>query len=195
MGTSAGVMLWILGSLGIFPDGKTYALAFGAWYGFCELIPYIGPIIGGAPPVFAALLGSDAIDGAWLFIAFVALQQLEGHVVAPNVFAQALRINPILVILSLLLGAQLYGIIGALVALPLAAMLRETVLYFRRHLALEPWPRAALAGVGTGIEVSGPTRCPECGGRVHEGDVMCTRCGTELPDDAARAAAASSAPG
>jgi predicted PurR-regulated permease PerM len=195
MGTSAGVMLWILGSLGIFPDGKTYALAFGAFYGFGELIPYVGPIIGGAPPVFAALLGSDPIDGVWLFIAFVALQQLEGHVVAPNVFAQALRINPILVILSLLLGAQLYGIIGAFVALPIAAMLRETVVYFRRHLVLEPWPRAALAGVGTGIEVSGPARCPECGARVHEGDVVCTSCGTELPDDAARTAAASSAPG
>ena len=42
-------MLWILGSLGIFPDGKTYALAFGAWYGFAELIPYIGPAIGALP--------------------------------------------------------------------------------------------------------------------------------------------------
>ena len=43
MGTSAGVMLWVLGSLGIFPDGKTYALFFGAWYAFAELIPYVGP--------------------------------------------------------------------------------------------------------------------------------------------------------
>jgi predicted PurR-regulated permease PerM len=195
MGTSAGVMLFVLGSLGIFPDGKTYALAFGAFYGFAELIPYVGPAIGGAPPVWAAWLGSDPIDGVWLFIAFVALQQLEGHVVAPNVFAQALRINPILVIFALLMGAQLYGIIGAFIALPIAAMLRETVIYFRRHLVLEPWPRAMLAGAGTGIEVSGPTRCPECGARVHDGDVVCTKCGTELPDDAARAAAASSAPG
>jgi predicted PurR-regulated permease PerM len=195
MGASAGVLLWILGSLGIFPDGKTYALAFGAFYGFAELIPYVGPIIGGAPPVWAAWLGSDPIDGEWLFIAFVALQQLEGHVVAPNVFAQALRINPILVIFSLLLGAQLYGIVGAFIALPIAAMLRETIVYMRRHLVLEPWPRAALAGVGTGIEVSAANRCPECGAGVQEGDVVCTACGTELPDDAARAAAASSAPG
>jgi len=195
MGTSAGVMLRILGSVGIFPDGKEYALALGAFYGFAELIPYVGPIIGGAVPVFSALFSSDPIDGVWVCIAFVALQQIEGHIVAPNVFAQALRINPILVIFALLMGAQLYGIIGALVALPIAAMLRETVVYFRRHLVLEPWPRAALAGVGTGIEVSGPTRCPECGARVHEGDVVCTSCGTELPDDAARSAAASSAPG
>ena len=59
MGTSAGVMLWVLGSLGIFPDGKTYAFAFGALYGFAELIPYVGPAIGAFPPVIiAALSGS-----------------------------------------------------------------------------------------------------------------------------------------
>ena len=198
MGTSAGVLLWILGTVGIFPDGKTYALAFGAFYGFAELIPYVGPIIGGAAPVFSALLGAHPIDGVWVFVAFIALQQLEGHVVAPNVFAQALRINPILVIASLLLGAQLYGLVGAFIALPLAAMLRETVVYFRRHLVLEPWPRAALTGAGSGIEISAPpapSRCPECGSRVASSDVVCVACGTELPDDAARAAAASSAPG
>ena len=54
MGTSAGVLLWVLGSLGIFPDGKTYALFFGAWYAFAELIPYIGPAIGAGPPVLIA---------------------------------------------------------------------------------------------------------------------------------------------
>jgi len=197
MGTSAGVMLFLLGALGIFPDGKTYALAFGAFFGFAELIPYVGPAIGAAPPVLAALLGSDPIDGLWLIIAFTGLQQLEGHVVAPNVFAQALRINPILVIFALLMGAQLYGIVGAFIALPIAAMVRETIVYFRRHLTLEPWPRAAAAGAGTGIELSGPDppRCPECGAGVDAGDAACAACGTELGDDAARAAAAASAPG
>src|SRR4051794_3733321 len=155
MGASAGAMLWVLGSLGIFPDGKTYALAFGAFYGFAELIPYIGPAIGGLPPVLAALFGSKPIDAVWLIIAFTALQQLEGHVVAPNVFAQALRINPILVIFALLLGGQLYGFLGAFISLPIAAIIRETVIYFRRHLVLEPWPGIALAGASSGIAPPG----------------------------------------
>ena len=67
-------------------------------------------------------------------------------------FGHALRINPLLVIFALLLGGQLYGFIGAFIALPIAAVLRETVVYLRRHLVLEPWPRTpavALAGVGT----------------------------------------------
>src|SRR5919109_3131929 len=139
MGSSAGLLLWVLGSLGIFPDGKTYALFFGAWYGFAELIPYVGPAIGAAPPVLIALFSGEPLDALWLAVAFTALQQIEGHVVAPNVFAQALRINPLLVIFALLLGGQLYGFIGAFIALPLAAIVRETLVYFRRHLVFEPW--------------------------------------------------------
>src|SRR5918998_5622579 len=139
MGTSAGVMLWVIGSLGVFPDGKTYALFFGAWYGFAELIPYVGPAIGAAPPVLIALVGGEPLDALWLTIAFTALQQIEGHIVAPTVFSQALRINPLLVIFALLLGGQIYGIIGAFIALPIAAILRETVVYLRRHVRLEPW--------------------------------------------------------
>src|SRR5215217_7146211 len=155
MGTSAGVLLWVLGSLGIFPDGKTYALFFGAWYAFAELIPYIGPAIGAAPPVLIALFSGEPFDALWLTIAFTALQQIEGHIVAPNVFGQALRINPLLVIFALLLGGQVYGLIGAFISLPIAAMLRETVVYFRRHLVLEPWPRVAVAMASSGVDERG----------------------------------------
>ena len=134
MGTSAGVLLWVLGSLGIFPDGKTYALFFGAWFAFAELIPYVGPAIGAAPPVLLALFSGDPLDALWLTIAFTGLQQIEGHIVAPTVFSQALRINPLLVIFALLLGGQLYGFIGAFLALPMAAIVRESVDYFRHNL-------------------------------------------------------------
>ena len=139
MGTSAGLMLYVLGSLGIFPDGKTYAIAFGAWFGFAELIPYVGPAVGGFPPVVIAALSDNPIDAVWLIIAFTALQQLEGHVVAPNVFGQALRINPILVIFALLLGGQIAGFVGAFISLPIAAIVRETIVYLRRHLTFQRW--------------------------------------------------------
>jgi predicted PurR-regulated permease PerM len=193
MGSSAGVLLWVLGSLGIFPEGKTYALFFGAFYGFAELIPYIGPAIGAAPPVLIALFGDSPLDAVWLVIAFTALQQLEGHVVAPQVFSQALRINPLLVILALLLGGQVYGIVGAFIALPIAAILRETVVYLRRHLVLEPWgtPSAEeLAGADTPPPTEGP--CPECGTPRAPGAAYCSACGTELgaADEAAAAASA-----
>jgi putative heme transporter len=193
MGTSAGVLLWVLGSLGVFPQGRTYALFFGAFYGMAELIPYVGPAIGAAPPVLIALLGGEPLDALWLTIAFTALQQIEGHIVAPTVFSQALRINPLLVIFALLLGGQLYGIIGAFVALPIAAIVRESVVYFRRHLVFERWDLGAAAAPPPEAPAADP--CPECGAPRPAGASRCPACGTELGGPDAEAAAASTAPG
>ncbi len=141
MGASAGLSLYLFGLIGIFPDGRKYALAFGVFYGVMELVPYIGPILGALPAVIVALF-TDPIVALWVALLFVGLQQLEGHVVAPQVFGHTLRINPLLVIFALLLGLQLHGIVGALVALPILAILRETVVYLSRHIELEPWERS-----------------------------------------------------
>jgi predicted PurR-regulated permease PerM len=190
MGTSAGLMLFFLGSVGIFPEGKTYAIAFGAWFGFAELIPYVGPAIGGFPPVVIAALSENPIDAVWLIIAFTILQQLEGHIVAPNVFGQALRINPILVIFALLMGGQLAGIVGAFIALPIAAIVRETIVYLRRHTRFQSWDLMA--------EPPPPkaqAHCPECGALVAADAAECPACGTELGDRDAAASAAAAAPG
>lgn len=141
MGASAGVSLYVFGLIGIFPDGRRYALAFGVFYGVMELVPYIGPILGAIPAVLVALF-TDPIVALWVALLFVGLQQLEGHVVAPQIFGHTLRINPLLVIFALLLGLQLYGIVGALVALPILSILRETVVYLSRHLEFESWERS-----------------------------------------------------
>ena len=198
MGASAAVALWIFGAVGIFPEGSRYAVFFGAFYGLMEFIPYIGPIIGPAPAVIVALF-NDPISAVWLIILFIALQQLEGHVVAPQVFRISLRINPILIILSLLLGYQIYGVAGALVSLPVAAVVRQTVLYLRRHLVLEPW---SLTSPGVGVPPAGsvigpeappgspgspgsvsalePDLCPECGTAAQPDDAFCRSCGASL---------------
>ncbi len=198
MGTSAGIALWIMGSLGVFPAGKTYALVFGAFYGFAELIPYVGPAIGAAPPVLIALFSDNPLDALWLTIMFTALQQIEGHIVAPTVFAQALRINPLLVIFALLMGGRLYGIAGAFLALPLAAVVRESVVYFREHLVLEPWGTPTAAELGrwspAAIEPDAKRQCPECGTATSAEATYCSACGTGLAAADEAASAASAAP-
>ncbi len=175
MGSSAAFALWIFGITGIFTSGGTYALFFGGFYGLMEFIPYIGPIIGPVPAVAVALF-QHPITAVWVVLLFVGLQQLEGHFVAPQVFRISLRINPIIVILALLIGYQLYGIAGALVALPTAAVIRATVMYLRRHLVLEPWgtssPLATMA-----LE---PDRCPDCGAVPDAKDAFCRSCGSSL---------------
>jgi putative heme transporter len=158
MGASAALLLWLLGVVGIFPAGERYALFFGGFYGLMELIPYIGPIIGALPAVLVALF-NDPISAVWVVLAFIALQQLEGHFIAPQVFRISLRINPIVIILALLIGYQLYGIAGALLALPVTSVVRETIIYLRRHLVFELWEAA---GPGAGLVV------PRAGARGPE---------------------------
>ena len=143
MGATAGLALYILGVLGIFPAGQTYAVMFGIFYGFMELIPYVGPILGAALPAMLVALFTHPISALWVTLTFIGLQQLEGHIVAPQIFGHTLRINPLLVIFALLLGLQVHGIIGALIALPILSVLRETAVYLHRHLSLEPWNRSS----------------------------------------------------
>jgi predicted PurR-regulated permease PerM len=139
MGASSGLALYAFGEVGIFPDGSKYAVAFGVFYGVAELVPYIGPILGAVPPVLVALFTKGPLVGLWVVLLFVGLQQLEGHVVAPQVFGRTLRINPLLVIFSLLVGLEVGGIVGALIALPILAVARETAVYLGRHLTFEAW--------------------------------------------------------
>jgi predicted PurR-regulated permease PerM len=143
MGATTALGLYVYGVLGIFPDGETFALAFGTFYAFAELIPYIGPFLGALPPVLVALFTGGPLTALWVALLFLGLQQFEGHVVAPQIFGRTLRINPLLVIFALLFGLQVRGIIGALIALPILAILRETVIYLGTHLTLEPWSKAS----------------------------------------------------
>jgi predicted PurR-regulated permease PerM len=188
MGAGAGIGLWIYGVLGIFPAGQDYALAFGIFFGLMELVPFLGPILGALPPVIVALF-QDPLTALWVALLFVALQQIEGHVVAPQIFGHALRINPLLVIFALLFGAEIYGVLGALIALPLAAVARETAVYLRRHLVLEPWGRAMPIGLSGPIDQPLPPprerACPECGTPAGDDDAYCRSCGAPLAPVAA----------
>jgi predicted PurR-regulated permease PerM len=145
MGGSAALLVTIFGLVGLFPAGTEYAWFFGVFYGLMEFVPYIGPIIGPVPALLVALF-QHPISAVWLLIAFIGLQQLEGHVVAPLLFRLSLRINPILIIIALLVGDKLYGIPGAVVALPVIAVLRVTIIYLHRHTVLEPWGTTPLLG-------------------------------------------------
>jgi predicted PurR-regulated permease PerM len=151
MGLSAGLLLWLYGAVGIFPDGGRYALFFGVFLGLMELLPFIGPVLGALPPILVALF-EDPLTAVWVALLFLALQQLEGHVVAPQIFGRALHINPLLVLLALLVGGEVGGLVGALVALPLAAVVRETALYLHEHVTLEPWGTPTYAAVARARE-------------------------------------------
>jgi predicted PurR-regulated permease PerM len=142
IGTSAGVGMWILGRTGLVEGADEYALLFGLWTAFIEVIPYIGPWLSAVPPALFALF-VDPISVIWVALLFLFIYQVEGHVVVPNVMASALRLHPLLVIFGLLAGGELYGIAGVLVALPTMAGLRAIWGFFRERVRLERWDEGA----------------------------------------------------
>jgi predicted PurR-regulated permease PerM len=138
VGVSVGLGLYILDLVGLFPQGGKYAAAFGAWAGITELIPYIGPWLGAIPPVLYALV-QNPISALWVTLLFVGIQQLEGHVIVPNVMGRSLRLHPLLVIFGLLAGGEIYGFPGILVALPLLAAGKAAWEFFHERLEFESW--------------------------------------------------------
>jgi predicted PurR-regulated permease PerM len=144
IGTTAGVGLWLLGELGWLPHGQRYALLFGAWVAITELLPYIGPWLGAIPPVLYALV-VHPISALWVILLFLGIHQIEGHVVVPKVMASALRLHPLLVIFGLLAGGEIYGLPGALVALPILAAGRAMWEFFSERLELEAWEDGEVA--------------------------------------------------
>jgi predicted PurR-regulated permease PerM len=138
IGASAGIGLWILGALGLLPHGQQYALLFGAWVAVTEVIPYLGPWLGAVPAVAYALV-VHPLSAVWVVLLFLGIHQIEGHIVVPNVMGSALRLHPLLVIFGLAAGAELYGLPGALIALPLLAVGRAIWEFFADRVSLEKW--------------------------------------------------------
>jgi predicted PurR-regulated permease PerM len=155
IGTSAGVGMWILGTTGLVEGAEKYALLFGIWTAFIEVIPYIGPWLSAVPPAIYALV-VDPIGVLWVAALFVFIYQVEGHVVVPNVMASALRLHPLLVIFGLLAGGALYGIPGVLVALPSMAAGRAIWEFFGERIDLEPWEEAPEGPVPVEVELEPP---------------------------------------
>ncbi|MGB2876249.1 MAG: AI-2E family transporter [Gaiellaceae bacterium] len=155
IGTSAGMGLWLLGTLGWAPGADRYAVLFGAWVAITELIPYLGPWLGAIPPLIYELV-VHPIAAIWVGLLFLVIHQIEGHIVVPNVMGSALRLHPLLVIFGLLAGGEIYGLPGALVALPLLAAGRAIWEFFGERVSLEPWQEGGPIPVEVELEGGRP---------------------------------------
>ena len=96
----------------------------GSWSGFFDLIPLVGATLG-AIFVAVATVTVDFPTATIVWVAFIIVwQRFEDYVVQPLVYGRALRVNPIVTIVSVLAGASLLGILGALLAIPIAAAIQ-----------------------------------------------------------------------
>lgn len=118
MGFLVGVGLWFL--------GVKYSLTLGIIAGFFEMIPVVGPVFIGIISAIVALTDSAHL-ALYTLLFFVILQQFESNFLVPMIMRRAVGLHPLLVFISLIIGGNLLGFVGLLVAVPIAVTLREAV--------------------------------------------------------------------
>lgn len=118
------LIIFALDYVGLLIIGAPYALVLALIAGILEIIPYIGPIISAVIAVAISFLHGP-VTGLLVLGLFVLVQQLEGYVLTPLVMKKAVGLNPVVVILALLIGAKLGGVMGIIVAVPIATMVSE----------------------------------------------------------------------
>jgi predicted PurR-regulated permease PerM len=106
--------------------GIPYSIPLAMWAGFTDLIPQIGAFIGALPAVIIAFYISPLI-GIIMIIYFLVYQQVENFLITPNVMQKAVDLSPSSVLIATLIGGDLAGIVGVLLALPITAVLKVFV--------------------------------------------------------------------
>lgn len=118
--------------IGLLLLGVQSALSLAIFSGFMEFIPYLGPILGGIPIVLVAFSASPILAVFALGLVII-IQQLENHIIVPRVMQKAVGLNPIISITAVLIGAKLFGIVGVLLAIPLATSLVVVLMEIYRY--------------------------------------------------------------
>ena len=136
------VISLIAGSLATFvllPLGVPYAVALGLLVGLLDLIPLVGATIAAVVVAAVAFLHS-VVAGIVIVVFFIVYQQVENHILQPLVYNRTVALSPLAILISVLIGAELAGILGALAAIPVAGAIQVLILDFlraRRERAIE----------------------------------------------------------
>ncbi|MEO6835350.1 MAG: AI-2E family transporter [Candidatus Tumulicola sp.] len=118
-----------------------YAFFFGILAAVGDLVPYVGAVLAFLPAFAVAWFGNGIVNALLVLGAFVLIFEAEGHLLAPNIVSKTVSLSPFVVLLALLIGGDLGGIFGLLVAIPIAGILRVIALrVFRPRAANEPSP-------------------------------------------------------
>lgn len=130
LGALTGVYMFIIYNL----FGVKYALLLSIWFALAELLPVVGTVIGLIPGLLLITLQGDFMVLAYVYGCSYIFQTIKDNILQPHVVGNALGLHPILIILSLLLGAKIAGLVGVVIALPAGALL---VFFLKTTIAKE----------------------------------------------------------
>jgi predicted PurR-regulated permease PerM len=146
--------------------GVPFAGVLGLWVGFADLLPQVGATIGAIPTIAIAFLHSTGA-GIAVVIFYIVYQQLENHLLQPVVMSRTVKLNPLGVLLSALVGVELAGFVGALLAIPAAGAIQVVVrdLWDDRQQRLKTIPTVGVDETPiTGIPILPPPEDPRATG-------------------------------
>jgi len=133
-GAIVGAMIFVM----LLITRTPYALLIGVSAAILNFIPYAGAVVGFVPSVLLALFTNGPVSALIVAGLFAVIQQIDGNFVAPKVLKDNVGLSPLYIILSILIGSELFGLIGTFLSVPVAAMLRV----LREHFLPAPVSKA-----------------------------------------------------
>lgn len=122
------LIVGIMSTVALLLLGVNLAMLLGTIAGVLDLIPIVGPWIGGVPAVLVALMGKP-IRALWVALSFLAIQQIQGSLLVPYISGHAVRFHPAVVMMIVVVGAEVAGLWGLLLGVPVAAIIRDVFHY------------------------------------------------------------------
>ena len=144
LGIVVGVLVYIM----LVSVGIPHALILALLAAMLEIIPVFGPIISSVPAILVAFTDRGAGIGILVVCLYLVIYQLESQVFYPLVVKKIVGVSPIVVILALVIGAKLGGVLGALIAVPLSAVLMEYIHDIEKYKNAERAERVTLGKTG-----------------------------------------------
>ncbi|WP_078552691.1 AI-2E family transporter [Bacillus alkalicellulosilyticus] len=123
----------ILATIGLWIIGMPYPILLGMFIGMMDIIPYFGAFMGAVPAVLVAALQSWNMVLLTVLVIFV-LQQVEGNILSPVIVGKTLHMHPVLIMLALIVGIEIGGILGLVLAVPTLAIVKVVLLHLRTNL-------------------------------------------------------------
>ena len=132
-----GVIVGVIVAVGLLIIGVPFAVLLGIVAGLTELVPIIGPWIGGAVGVLVTL-ATEPDKVLWVILLYLIVQLLENTLLVPRIQADTLNMHPIAVILVITIGSQYFGLWGVILGPPLVALAKDVIIYLVKEWNDDP---------------------------------------------------------
>ncbi len=128
------IIVAVLTSLALTIIQLDFAIIIGVIAGIFNLIPYFGPIVGFVLAIIIGILDPNPMKAIYGAIAILIIQQIDGWIIVPKVVGECVKLHPVIVLLAILIGGNLFGLMGMLIGVPVAAFIRLVLLRYVTEL-------------------------------------------------------------